>query len=81
MAYFKAKPKVIESGINWQGHFLEGAEYEQKSASSDNIYILTVGPNGPYCDCPGYSFNGKCKHVTTFVTDLDHDLDDEYFGS
>ena len=71
MAYFKAKPKPIKSSINWEGHFLEGTEYPQESSSSDKVYTLTVGPHGPYCDCPGFSFNGKCKHVTKFVTDLD----------
>lgn len=71
MAYFKAKAKPIKSSINWNGHFLEGSEFEQKSSSSDKVYILTVGHVGPTCDCPGFSFNGKCKHVTEFVKNLD----------
>jgi len=71
MARFKRKRANIKTDINFVNHFLEGSVFEYKSKSSDAVYELTVGHAGPYCDCPGFAFNGNCTHIKTFIKDLE----------
>ncbi len=75
MAYQRTRAK-IETDINWNGHFLEGSEFQFPSSSGSSVYTLTVGHVGPVCDCPGFKFNGKCKHITGFVKGLEGEDDD-----
>ena len=30
--------------------------------SKDNVYDVTLHDRGFTCDCPGFSFRGRCKH-------------------
>jgi hypothetical protein len=43
------------------------------SSKGDGTFYLPVTPtlfNDPICDCPGFNFRGKCKHVTKVAEDM-----------
>lgn len=72
MAFYKRKKSTIKSSINWEGHIFEGCEYEHPSSSGSAVYTMRVEAQGPVCDCPGFVFNGNCKHVKNFIEDVEN---------
>jgi len=68
MAKFKQtylKPTVFNpknhpwTGITWP---IEG--------SKGNTYDVTLHDKGFTCDCPGFSFRGKCKHSQSVLNQV-----------
>lgn len=62
---FKYTPAVIEPKKNKK----EKSEIRtvEVEGSKGNKYTLTIRPEGGItCSCPGFGFNGKCKHVTNY---------------
>ena len=48
--------------FDFKDHWAVGLEYPIKG-SKDNTYIVAITDKGFTCDCPGFTFRGKCKHT------------------
>ena len=48
--------------FSFKDHWAVGLEYLIKG-SKDNTYIVVITDKGFTCDCPGFTFRGKCKHT------------------
>tara|TARA_X000001036_G_scaffold283232_1_gene263041 strand:- start:602 stop:823 length:222 start_codon:yes stop_codon:yes gene_type:complete len=47
--------------FNPKGHWMVDIVWPVKG-SKDNVYDVTLHDRGFTCDCPGFSFRGRCKH-------------------
>lgn len=57
------KPYAPE-GINFsEKHHLVGFQWPYINCNGKE-YKTTMTPTGWVCDCPGFNFHGKCKHIT-----------------
>lgn len=66
--YFK--PAI---GTTYDRHFNCGGEwYFRGGKTSDpQTYTVKMTPKGFTCDCPGFKFRGKCKHVEAIAPVID----------
>ena len=56
------KPYAPE-GINFsEKHHLVGFQWPYINCNGKE-YKTTMTPTGWVCDCPGFNFHGKCKHI------------------
>ena len=65
---FKRKSKyqkrpVTFPDMQFKGHFLNGYIWPYVN-SKGTVYETELTDKGFTCDCPGFSFHGKCKHIT-----------------
>ncbi|MCK5504553.1 MAG: SWIM zinc finger family protein [Thermodesulfovibrionia bacterium] len=46
------------------------------TSDPDTKYMISVDLDPPrvYCDCPGYQFNGYCKHIKFYKKRIAHHL-------
>lgn len=57
------KPYAPE-GINFsEKHHLVGFQWPYINCNGKE-YKTTMTPTGWVCNCPGFNFHGKCKHIT-----------------
>lgn len=64
MAYKARHRYVAYPGINYRGHMFTGTEWEFVG-KNDVEYTVTLEERGFSCTCPGFTFHGKCRHITT----------------
>ena len=58
--YYKSK------NIETQNHFLVDSTWPVKG-SKENEYDVKMHDKGFTCDCLGFTYNGKCKHITSII--------------
>ena len=60
---FKARHRYVAySGINFKNNFYTGTVWECQGKTQE--YRVEMVKNGFTCDCPGFVFHGKCRHIT-----------------
>ena len=42
--------------------------------SKDNVYDVELHPRGFTCDCPGFSFRGRCKHSLQVLKQVERQM-------
>ena len=61
------KTKYYKSeDIETQNHFLVDSTWPVKG-SKENEYDVKMHDKGFTCDCLGFTYNGKCKHITSII--------------
>lgn len=60
------KRYVKPEGWNFKNHYLAGTEWTIVG-SKDNVYAVTLTTSGFECSCPGFKFQGKCKHTLEII--------------
>jgi hypothetical protein len=52
-------------GVRYENHPNYGGEWFFRGGkkSDPKTYTVTMTAKGFTCDCPGFKFRGKCKHV------------------
>ena len=55
-----------------QDHFLVGFEWDI-TGSTGNSYTIELHDQGLECSCPGFGWQGKCKHVKALAHRLTTD--------
>ena len=58
--YYKSK------NIETQNHFLVDSTWPVKG-SKGNKYDVKMHDKGFTCDCLGFTYNGKCKHIKSII--------------
>jgi len=46
------------------------------NSKGTDTYDVVCEEKGFTCDCPGFTFRGRCKHTQTVVTRIEEALDD-----
>ncbi len=46
--------------------------------SKNNTYTVTITDKGFECSCTGFTFHGKCKHITEVTERFDDELNWSY---
>lgn len=64
------KPAI---GTDYKRHHNLGGEwcFRGGKKSDPKTYTVTMTPQGFTCDCPGFTFRGKCKHVISIGENVD----------
>ena len=61
MRYYKPKEIITKN------HFLVGTVWPIEG-SKNNTYSIEMHEKGFTCDCLGFTYNGKCKHITSIIS-------------
>ena len=51
--------------IKTKGHWATGTVWNVLSSNKKDSYSIEMSDRGFTCDCPGFTFRGKCKHSQT----------------
>jgi hypothetical protein len=66
----KYKPRYFDiPGMNTKNHFMVGFEWNV-TGSTGNSYTVEFNDGGLDCSCPGFGWQGRCKHVKRIATHL-----------
>ena len=58
----KFKPSYFKPTFDFNRDLFEGLVWSEPNSKGTGTYAVTLEPKGFTCDCPGFSFRGKCKH-------------------
>jgi len=61
-----------------KGSVFEGLIWKQPNSKGTDTYDVTCTDKGFTCDCPGFTFRGKCKHSLEVLTRVEVALDDKH---
>jgi len=59
-----------------KGSIFEGLTWKMPNSKGTDTYDVTCEQRGFTCDCPGFTFRGRCKHSQTVVDRIEEALDD-----
>jgi len=60
---FKPRYKYTQyPGINFKKHWLTGTIWPCQG--KHDMYHVEMLDKGFQCDCPGFTYHGKCRHIT-----------------
>lgn len=64
------KPAI---GVRYDKHLNFGGEwfFAGGTKKEPKQYTVTMTAKGFTCDCPGFKFRGKCKHVNMIAESID----------
>ena len=58
----KFKQSYFKPTFEYDKSLFEGLVCPVTNSKGTGTYDITLEPKGFTCDCPGFSFRGKCKH-------------------
>jgi len=58
----KFKQSYFKPTFEYDKSLFEGLVWPVTNSKGTGTYDITLEPKGFTCDCPGFSFRGKCKH-------------------
>ena len=58
----KFKQSYMKPTFDFNRDLFEGLVWQETNSKGTGTYDITLEPKGFTCDCPGFSFRGKCKH-------------------
>jgi hypothetical protein len=61
----KYKESFFKPTFEYDRSLFEGLTWQEPNSKGTGTYAVTLAPKGFTCDCPGFSFRGKCKHSQT----------------
>jgi hypothetical protein len=67
--YLKPTAFIIKDSI------FEGLTWQLANSKGTGTYDITLEPKGFTCDCPGFSFRGKCKHSQEILQRVEDAVD------
>ena len=60
----KFKQSFMKPTFEYKGSIFEGLTWPELNSKGTGTYDVTLEDKGFTCDCPGFTFRGKCKHTT-----------------
>jgi hypothetical protein len=58
-----------------KGSIFEGLTWKVSNSKGTDTYDVTLEDKGFTCDCPGFTFRGKCKHSESVLTKIEEAID------
>ena len=58
----KPSKSFFKPTFEYDRSLFEGLTWQEPNSKGTGTYDVTLEPKGFTCDCPGFSFTGKCKH-------------------
>jgi len=55
--------KYMKPDFEFNKSLFEGVTWTRMNSKGTGEYAITLEPRGFTCDCPGFTFRGKCKHT------------------
>jgi hypothetical protein len=55
--------KYMKPDFKFNRDLFEGLVWPVANSKGTDNYAITLEPKGFTCDCPGFTFRGKCKHT------------------
>ena len=59
----KYKQNYFKPDFEFARDLFEGLVWKEPNSKGTDTYDITLEPKGFTCDCPGFTFRGKCKHT------------------
>ena len=59
----KFKQSYFKPDFDFARDLFEGLTWKEPNSRGTGTYDITLEPKGFTCDCPGFTFRGKCKHT------------------
>ena len=66
------KPTLFKT----KGSVFEGLLWKKPNSKGTGTYDVVCTDKGFTCECPGFTFRGKCKHSQDVLTRIEEALDD-----
>jgi hypothetical protein len=58
----KYKESFFKPDFTFNRELFEGLVWQEPNSKGDGHYAVELHPKGFQCECPGFTFRGKCKH-------------------
>ena len=71
----KFKQSYFKPSFEYDKSLFEGLVWAVTNSKGTGTYDITLEPKGFTCDCPGFSFRGKCKHSQQINDKLEEAID------
>ncbi len=71
----KFKQSYFKPSFEYDKSLFEGLVWAVTNSKGTGTYDITLEPKGFTCDCPGFSFRGKCKHSQQINDRLEEAID------
>ena len=71
------KPAYFKPTFDFNRDLFEGLVWQEPNSKGTGTYAVTLEPKGFVCDCPGFSFRGKCKHAQLVNDRVERAIDGE----
>ncbi len=59
----KPRQSFFKPTFEYNRDLFEGLTWKEPNSKGTDTYDITLESKGFTCDCPGFSFRGKCKHT------------------
>jgi hypothetical protein len=58
----KYKESFFKPTFDFNRDLFEGLVWQEPNSKGDGHYAVELHPKGFQCECPGFTFRGKCNH-------------------
>ena len=59
----KFTQRYMKPDFEFNRDLFEGVVWTRSNSKGTGEYAIELHPKGFACDCPGFTFRGKCKHT------------------
>jgi len=59
----KFRQSYFKPDFEFARDLFEGLTWQEPNSKGTGTYAITLEPRGFTCDCPGFTFRGRCKHT------------------
>ena len=72
----KFKQNYFKPDFEFAQDLFEGLVWKEPNSKGTDTYDVECTEKGFTCDCPGFTFRGKCKHSLEVLNRVETALDD-----
>ena len=71
----KFTQKYMKPDFEFARDLFEDVTWTRANSKGTGSYNITLEPKGFTCDCPGFTFRGKCKHTLSVNNQIKEAVD------
>jgi len=73
----KFKQSYMKPSFKYDKSIFEGLIWKEPNSKGTDTYDVTLEQKGFTCDCPGFTFRGRCKHTQIVNDRVEQAIDGE----